>query len=66
VTTKKPETYSATYVGGVDGVVVTLPSGRSLTFERGESHTIMASEHPALANHPEFKLAAEKAKEESK
>jgi hypothetical protein len=48
---------TATYVGGLAGAIVSLPSGRTLTFERGETLEIMASERSALANHPEFKLA---------
>jgi len=62
MTTKnKPETKTlvATYEGGLDGVVVALPSGRVLTFERGESHEILASEHDALATHPEFTVTKE-------
>jgi hypothetical protein len=53
----------ATYVGGMEGIVVHLPSGRILTFERNETHPIMASETQALAAHPEFDLAD--AKEEN-
>lgn len=58
MTTKKTEKLAATYVGGVDGVVVHLPSGRVLTFKSGETHDILASEHDALANHPEFTVAS--------
>lgn len=56
-TKKIDRTQTATYVGGMDGVVVSLPSGRVLTFQRGETLEIMASEQSALAAHPEFKLA---------
>ena len=53
---KRTTKLTATYVGGMAGVIVTLPSGRSLTFERGDTLEIMASERSALASHPEFKL----------
>jgi hypothetical protein len=52
-----PKTQVATYEGGMEGVVVSLPSGRILTFARGGSHELLASEHSALETHPEFKLA---------
>jgi hypothetical protein len=52
--TPKP---TATYIGGLAGVIVSLPSGRVLTFERGVTLDIMVSEQIALANNPEFKLA---------
>tara|TARA_R110000824_G_scaffold21303_4_gene79539 strand:+ start:1808 stop:2023 length:216 start_codon:yes stop_codon:yes gene_type:complete len=62
-TSKTPKkikrTQTATYVGGPAGAIVSLPSGRTLTFERGTPLEIMASEQTALANHPEFKLADE-------
>lgn len=54
------EQQEATYVGGMDGIMVHLASGRTLSFERGGSHPIMASEAPAFAAHPEFKLAPAK------
>lgn len=65
--TPKPPTpkKTATYVGGMPGVVVNLPSGRVLTFKPGEPQTILASEHRALADHPEFDLADEAKKETS-
>ena len=47
----------ATYVGGLEGIIVHLPSGRILTFSRDETHPILANEATALAAHPEFKLA---------
>lgn len=53
---KQATKLTATYVGGMAGVIVSLPSGRSLTFERGDTLDIMASERSALAAHPEFKL----------
>ena len=53
----------ATYVGGMEGIVVHLASGRILTFERNETHPIMVSEEHSLAAHPEFDLAD--AKEEN-
>lgn len=54
----------ATYVGGLEGIVVHLASGRILTFARNESHPIMASEEHALAAHPEFDLADAKKEDE--
>ena len=54
----------ATYVGGMDGIMVHLASGRILSFDRGESHPVMASEATAFAAHPEFTLADEAEKEE--
>lgn len=56
----KPKTYTATYVGGCEGVIVSLPSGRALTFQRGETLPILANEHDALAVHPEFNVATAK------
>jgi hypothetical protein len=53
----------ATYVGGMSGAIVHLASGRILTFERNESHPVMASEERSLAAHPDFDLAD--AKEEN-
>ena len=58
------KTFTATYIGGLDAVVVTLPSGRSLEFKRGESHDVLAIERSALADHPEFKTAVQSADEE--
>lgn len=65
MTAVKAEKLTATYEGGMDGVVVHLPSGRVLTFKRGETHTILASERSALAAHPEFVVDQAK-KEETK
>lgn len=58
------EKQEATYVGGMDGIMVHLASGRTLSFERGGSHPIMASEATAFAAHPEFKLAPAKKEED--
>jgi hypothetical protein len=50
----KSENVTATYTGGLPGVVVALPSGRTLEFVKGKAVPILASEVEALANHPEF------------
>jgi hypothetical protein len=53
---RKPRRF--VYVGGLDAVLVVLPSGRTLEARRGEPVDLLPIEVAALSSNPEWRPAS--------